>query len=524
MGDSLTAWVWTFAQHHELGKTASADAISVLSARLRRALTADPRRFAEGWPEQPNAIRRCMCVTHAVCMLEPRVASDLLEMLSDLPGFDVEARTSTGVTPVVAAVYNKFPDRRVLVETLLRLGANPNSPCDTRRKRKPALAHVFSATSALFSLKQAFQPRPTIDTDTAQLLLKHGAHCGAAYHSRPPVTVQEYRPNNRSKWSNGHCLPVRDCYRWKLGHAYDLLEEKAENPHSPSVRWVDQLLRHNRRVYRGADFSFERRDISAERAARLCREIPKLYELPSPVVAGSRKLALARPSRATPMYGPIKREVIATILALRRTGVVPEELHLLILNYLVGTTPYVGFYDETRLARMWGRQRSPFVDRGYLIRQLPTPPPADVAVVDGIHAELQQSLCQLTELNLVVPVDPEGYRDFAEVAAALFGATSSATPAACNRVLNSRLRMRNEYFADTPEELHQRIIHRYMCSAGSSAGILHFAGWFMVYVLTCAVRRLIGSVRAGATKPIQLSVAQPLTPAQVNYLLSQMNF
>ena len=173
MAPSLTQLVWDWSKLYNFGVGASYHGVQTLWVRLERRLRNNPHLLQEGWPEEAKSAPTKMCVVHAVCMLSP-VAVDLLKRLQTVPGFDVEQRTENGVTPMVAAVYNRFKTRVVLVTALLDLGANPNSPGDMVEKvnsklairRKSALAQLLAPCTSIFG-REAPSRRAPRTTRTA---------------------------------------------------------------------------------------------------------------------------------------------------------------------------------------------------------------------------------------------------------------------------------------------------------------------------------------------------------------------
>ena len=530
MQRSLTEEVWQWHVAHEAG-VYFMDAAEPLWALLRDQLGPNPTLFRQGWPEEATARTRpkpaMMHVLHAVCMLEPTVASLLLRRLSALPGFDVEQRTENGVTPLVAAAYNRSRYRVVLLQTLLDLGANPNSPADmvekpssrTRRQRKSALAHLLSPTTAIFGNKAAFPLRQFIDTDSVQALVERGAHFGAAYAGRKGIRVVEYRQSDNGRYRDGHCLPAQ-CYRtYGNGHAFDDLAAFAEAPRSPSVRWLEVLLsRHATRTTVRVGLAGRPAAEPADTTGR-----PRFrWQLPSPFQ--DTMLGVRSNNPRLPVYGPIKAEVWALLYCLHRTSVVPETLHPLLLSYFVGSHPYVGFYDATRLERRWNRQRSRFIDTGYVV---PTGPAGDPWLLARLTEELRTTMttiCYGHHPQVTVPVDAGIYEDVAHVAAGLYGKTPTIPARAYKRVISRQFTRvgghEQSYPAvvGTPEELQRALIYGYV-SSDPRPNPGRFVRWLCTEILRSAVRRVYEAIKAGAA--VDPAAAVPLTAAQVRSISDQ---
>ena len=517
-------WKWHSANGYGL---ASPEAVEGLWSVLHERLVSNPLLFEQGWSEAVVERMRpkpaMMHVVHAVCMLAPPIAADLLIRLSGLPGFDVEQRTENGVTPIVAATYNRSPNRVVLLRTLLDLGANPNSPADmiekpnsrAPRQRKSALAHLFSPNTPIFGHNAAFPARVTVDTESIQELVERGGHFGASYSCRKAIRVVEYRQDNNGRYLGGHCLPAERCYRtYGRGHAYVELPAVAARPTSPSVVWLEKLLnRHCTRV--GVKRAL------AGRPGALGEAFPKVkfrWQLPSPFQ--DTMLGIRSTNPRLPVYGPIKDEVWALLYCLRRTSFVPDVLHALLVGYVVGSYPYVGFYDATRLERWWQRQRSPYIDTGYVVR-FGEPNPGDEAAITMLERDLHETMAPIRygqHPQVTVPADGAIYRDVAIVAAGLYGITASIQPAAYKRVISrkfTRVGGHDQNFwamMSSPEEVQHELIEGYV-RTDRSPSAKKFARWLCTELLRSAVRRVYESLKTGAK--VSRSAVIPLTPAQV---------
>ena len=534
---SLTQLVWDWSKLYNFGVGASCNGVRTLWVRLERRLRADPLLFQEGWPEEELTSNRKstpanMCVVHAVCMLSPPVAVDLIRRLQTVPGFDVEQRAQNGVTPMVAAVYNRFKTRAVLVTALLDLGANPNSPGDMVEKvnsklairRKPALAHLFAPCTSIFGREAAFPTRSSHDTDSMQVLVERGGHFGASYSCRPMTVVKEFRYGNE-RFKDGHCLPYQTCYRnHAKGHTFSDLEFSAENAASPSVSWVKKLLRSHCRQTRVRVALTPRPPAELEAAKRTAKFGG---QLPSPYLAGSMRLVSNNPG--LPVYAPIQREAYWTLYGLSRTTLLPQDVHVLILRYLVPSHPYVGFYDETRLEQLWSRQRSSYIDTGYVVPAVPVTSVAEQAEV----VRLERALCAAMQPieygqhpRVSVAVDTAVYGDIAQVAAGLYGTTSSICPHAYRRVVSRKFRRIGgyntpfAYLADSPEEVQRQLMLAYV-GANRALEDADFAVWLCVEVLRSALRRVYEALKAG--KSIDRFTYLPLTKEQVTSVAAQLH-
>ena len=503
MEPSLTQHVWTWylsnANEHEA---------EGLWKRLEPRLRADPGLFHEGWPEAQTRRKRSlpsnMCVLHAVCMLKPVIAIEFVRRLSKLPGFFVEQRTDNGVTPLVAAVYNRYGTRVQLIRALLDLGANPNSPADAIEKvnskqpikRKPALAHLLVPCTSIFGREGAFPTRSTHDTDSIKELVERGAHFGASYSCRPMTVVQEFRYGNE-RYRDGHCLPYQMCYR-NHGNGHGFRDLMAETPESPSVDWLGRLLR------------------------RHCRETKVGLRLQS-----NKKLRLTSNNPGLPVYKPIRQEVYWFLYCLSRTNIVPEDLHGLILQYLVPTYPYAGFYDATRLERLWNRQRSPYIDTGYVVPMTRRFSAGDQAEFRRLEASLRSTMQPIfygQSPQVKVDVDPACFGDVAILAAGLYGTVSSICPDAYSRVISpkiSRVGLHEEsiwYMASSPEEVQRQLILGYIAST-STPRVQEFALWLCVQLLRGAVRRVYEAFKAQTC--VDRSTYKPLSIFQVSSVAEQ---
>ena len=533
MPPSLTQLVWDWSKLYDFGVGASYHGVQTLWVRLERRLRDDPHLLQEGWPEEVKSAPTKMCVVHAVCMLSPPVAVDLLKRLQTVPGFDVEQRTENGVTPMVAAAYNRFKTRVVLVTALLDLGANPNSPGDMVEKvnsklairRKSALAHLLAPCTSIFGREAAFPTRSSHDTDSIQVLVEHGAHFGASYSCRPMTVVKEFRYGNE-RFKDGHCLPYQTCYRNNAnGHFFSDLEFSAENAASPSVSWVKKLLRSHCRTTRVRVALTLRPPAELEAAKQTAKF---RWQLPSPYIASSMRLVSNKPG--LPVYKPIQREVYWTLYGLSRTTLVPQDVHVLILRYLIPTYPYVGFYDETRLERLWNRQRSSYIDTGYVVPAGPVTSAREQAEI----VRLERALCATMEPieygqhpRVSVAVDTAVYSDIAQVAAGLYGTTSSICPDVYRRVISRKFRRIGGYIipfarlGDSPEQVQRQLMLGYV-GASRALNDADFALWLCVEVLRSALRRVYEALKA--EKPIDRLTYLPLTEEQVISVAEQFGF
>lgn len=534
MPPSLTEVVWEWAQTYDFGVGAPPLAVQELWLQLHARLSETPRLFRQGWPESEAGERRTkpqnVCVVHAVCMLEPGVATQLLTLLSAISGFYVEQRSENGVTPLVAAVYSRFGNRVVLLKTLLDLGANPNSPADATEKltsrqeirRKPAVAHLLLPCTSVFGRQAAFPTRSSQDTDSIQLLVERGAHFGASYTCAPAIRVNRFRAGNE-RYKDGHCLPDRLCYRdHGSGHAFQDLQFNAESPGSLSVAWLERLLKRHCRTTVVSNALTARPVLERLKDER---KIKFRWQMPSPYDASS--LRLRSNDVGLPVYRPIQREVWATLYALSRTNLIPQDVHALVLHYLVPSHPYPGFYDATRLERLWSRQRSPYIDTGYVVPTSTVALPGEVALVTEVKQHLVETMQPIfygQHPRLAVPVDTAIYEDVANVAAGLFGATATISPEAYRRVLAPNFRRIGgqnypfSFVSLSPEGVQRELIFAYVCNDADPT-VARFARWLCVEVLRSAIRRVYEAIRANETLD-DLTIS-PLSAAQVSYIDSQ---
>lgn len=412
--------------------------------------------FARGWHEVSGAVSQ-MTVVHAACVLDPRVACPVLRFLASLPGFDPEIRTRTGITPMIVAVYNNSSARHKIATTLLALGANPNSPADAKEtprgrvvQRKPALAHLFQMKRPLLN-SEMLKSRRHVDTDMAKVLIEAGAHCGAAFQCRPPILVMERNGDYSKRFKNGHCLPFNQCYpSFGSGHVWRNMS--VEDDHSESNQWMHRLFRnHGRLPSIKAQTSYSMEDTKRQ------------LTTDEDVRPSNLKIVIDTPQ--CPWDKQIRREFFTTLVCLNRPEVkVPVELWPLLLSYLI-TSPYAGFYDASRLEKMWQRQLSPYLDTGYVVAQS-TARTADHDICDTVSEFLMTTDVEVTvdQVTLYAAVNRAKCYEFADVATALFGKSPSVMPSSVTNVLTRRFTYSNVIHSLRESRSNEHIQHS-ICEA-----------------------------------------------------------
>lgn len=419
------------------GRGSTSQEVKTLIGDVEHMMRSQPQTsFAQGWPEMlgtgTGRSVSMLTIVHAACVLDPRVARPLLRFLAGLPGFNPEIRTKTGITPMIVVVYNNSPDRHKIATTLLDLGANPNSPADAREsargrvvQRKSALAHLFQMKKPLFD-SDMLRTRKHVDTDLAKVLIEAGAHVGAAYTCRPPIQVIERNGEYDKRFKGGHCLPFNQCYpAFGSGHVWRTMP--VEDDRSESNRWILRLFRNHGRL----PSIKARSSYSAEDTMRQIKNPGKKIK-PS-------NLKIVVDALACPWDKRVQSEFFTTMLCLNRPETnVPVTLWPLLLSYLI-TSPYAGFYDASRLEKIWKRQLSPYLDTGYVVAQSKART-ADHVICDNVAEFLLGTNIEVTVdgVTLYAAVDQGKCYEFADVAAALFGTTPSMLPSSFAGVLTRR--------------------------------------------------------------------------------------
>lgn len=485
--------------------------------------------FAQGWPEMSGTGTRAsmlmLTIVHAACVLDPRVACPLLRSLARLPGFDPEIRTKTGITPMIVVVYNNSPDRHKIATTLLQLGANPNSPADAKEsprgrvvQRKPALAHLFQMKKPLFD-SDMLRTRRHVDTDLAKVLIEAGAHVGAAYTCRPPIQVMERNGEYDKRFKGGHCLPFNQCYpAFGSGHVWRTMP--VEDERSESNRWILRLFRNHGRLP-----SIKAR--SSYSAEDTVRQVKNPGEKIKP---SNLKILVDAP--ACPWDKRVQSEFFTTMLCLHRPETnVPVTLWPLLLSYLV-TSPYAGFYDASRLEKIWKRQLSPYLDTGYVVAQAKTRT-ADHVICDNLAQFLLETNIEVTVngVTLYAAVDKDKCYEFADVAAALFGTTPSMLPSSFAGVLTRRFSYGNVVHSLRESKSNEQIQHSICKSyterfnAGSYC-IYSFSLHLVNLTVERAMKKVINECRfqpnaKKAMEKLLPTQTPPLLPVDVEMVVNQ---
>jgi hypothetical protein len=479
------------AQNGSRGKWADPDKIALFVNHIVDVMVRDgtpEALFAEKYPEAlllspPTPDSSKMTVVHAACVLDPKAACPLLIALSRLPGFDPERRTKNGITPLIVAVYNNSSDRVKIARTLLSIGANPNSPADAREgargkvvQRKPALAHLFHMKNRLFNM-ELLRTRKFVDTDLAKVLIEAGAHCGAAFQNRPATFVQEHRGFSSMRYKDGHCLPFNQVIpRFKDGHVWRYM--RVVDHRSESNKWLDRLFRnHGQPVKVTAQTSYSVEDTINDRLKPSDIKI----EITAPLCAWDPQ---------------VKRELRTVLMALHYCPV-PVELWPDIISYLI-QSPCAGFYDQTRLEKLWGRQMSPYINTGYVAVKSEKRTAAH-EVCDDIAEFLhdQELIVTVQQTTLYAAVNRAKCYEFADVAAAMYGETPSMLPSSFDRILSRYLsydtHVQNSYpECLSPEQMQHTLCRQYTESWNqASYNIYSFASHLVKQTVMTAMKRVI---------------------------------
>lgn len=484
----ILAW----ADQTQSGVDAPEGEVAGFEDRVIEALSDHPDRFTDKWRNAGTVL----FAVHAVCILRPDIACRMLRRMAELPGFEVEARTEKGLTPLVVCVYNRFAERVKIAQTLLDLGANPNSPADMKERprgrvvtRKPALGHVFSMKAPLMA-NGMLPSRKTVDTDLAQCLIEAGAHCGAAYQSRPPIKCGEHMNQEWKRFGEGHCLPYQSCWRsFNRGHFWPSMSPEKQG--STSETWLHNLFRN----YGEAPTvrlvsSYSNADLAAIDAGDASVE-PSDYSL-----------LISKPACA---WDPaIMRELRTVLMCIHRVGSpLPITLWPVFISYFIAA-PCAGFYDAQRLERQWGRRLSPYIDTGYVARQLPVR--ADVhavcdAVAQSLHTDsilVHYSSSNGPSINLYPCTDADKCYEFADVACAIWGSTPSMKPSSYDAILARRLTFDSfEPYPISPEQRQQRLCNAFIDEQpeGAVRTVDGFAHFLVRATTTSAVRQLCSECR-----------------------------
>lgn len=529
----------------------------------------DPTLFAQGWDEHPGGAR-VLTVVHAVCMLEPTAGSFLLERLAQVPGFNPEAMTPFGVTPLVIVAYNRHDNRVELAKTMLRLGANPNSPADRVHSHavrghavvvptKPVLGHLFTMVKPLLGLREWLPSRLTRDTDMIRLLIEHGGHLGAAYRSRPLVSVQEQvcktdKMLKCARVGQGHCLPVDNC-RHTGGAGHDFIKLNPQNKNSASSKWLEQLLElHNVQVKvrtqllfhaNCATTSFGNRPVDYKMISKRFTDAWNSWNSQKTTRVWSTRLRITTSIKVK--WCPLVKAQLRMLLmvlwrspALRSAGgatvQLPSDVHECIIGHFV-SQPVAGFYDATRLEKRFGRQRSPYIDLGYRSLQC--------GVADGgegpatrarLAAMLENNWPRITLRNgIVVPMPSPGhpvYASLADVAVAQYGSigpgpTPTCLPTSYNMIMSNHLWVGGQNYVGFPEKIEADLMRLFRKRPhGAQFALDAYAQW-LTYVLFhgAALRFVVAfrkAMRNGITvySPTQLgALTRPLTNGQCDHIL-----
>lgn len=491
---NLTELVIRWANATDGGCAAKAvgeHSVDRLGDALHARLQADPGLFCSGWPQTSIVeTEPTLTVVHAVCSLQPEAACPLLRRLSKLPGFDPEQRMANSVTPLVIVVYNRSPQRTQIAATLLKLGANPNSPADAVERpqgvkvsRKPALAHCLKMSGPLFQRRagqhfhRTLPSRKTVDTDLVQCLVLAGAHFGAAFQNRPPVTVPEMRLDQGGRggrrFHGGHCLPSA-CLKhqrnghmwWSISTAVPMQPERAHwfgpsfkdtlavqtGPMSSSV-WLHRALTRPAQAPRVR----LKKKMNLSDHLLLQQQADRGEIVPAHRIRHSDEVIEIYSERSPKPWDPrVKRELVVLLWALRQTAApgvrpsakpgdadwamqracraqcIPLEVWTIILGYFIAQ-PYAGFYDAPRLLQ-YGRVRSDFIDTGYV------PPPVPQYLrspeMRGLAAISKTKVDRIAEWLLVTPMEV-----YSAEADPVLSLTVCTTMARCNDIAQVSLAM-----------------------------------------------------------------------------------
>lgn len=454
--------VMRWASACDLGKWATEAQIKIFVDDIESTIRAFPKStlgtpFEQAWPEKGRAPCAMMTVVHAACVLDPAAACPLLRRLGAMPGFDPECRTKTGITPMIVAVYNLSADRERIAATLLRLGANPNSPADAQEgprgrvvQRKPALAHVFQMKTPLFNL-ELLKTRKFVDTDLAKLLIEAGAHCGASFQNRPPIFINERNGEAIKRFKDGHCLPYQQVQpSFGTGHVWRSMP--VDRPRNESDTWLHkQLKNHGQQPKVHLHRSFSAED-TARQIANPDEEIR-----PS-------DLQLVIDSPRCEWDKQIKRELFTLLLCLEKCEPgIPVDLWPLILSNVI-VSPCAGFYDAGRLELIWNRQVSPYINTGYVAVQSTRRTDAH-DICDGLANFLFETHIEVSvdDVTLYAATTRNKCAEFADVAAALFGSSPNMLPASFKGILSRRLTYDGDMFHSLRESVSAEEMQHTLC-------------------------------------------------------------